>query len=80
MRHLARILAVAVTLIAVAYSTAIATPAVQNLIVHHPAVAGYVAAVTSVLAAVWRAWTERVAASTSDSSTNTTGAPGMGAK
>lgn len=62
MKHLRRILAVAVPLIAAAYSTALMTPAVTNFISSHPAVAIYLVSVAGVVHAIVKAFNDRSSA------------------
>lgn len=71
--HLKRAIVTAAVLVAVAYSTAVASPAVQSLIAHHPAVAGYVTAAVAVISAVWQAYRDRGGTQ----APNTTGSPAM---
>lgn len=54
MRHLLRILQVAVPVVIAAGSTALATPAVTNFLAAHPADAGYVLLVAGVLRAAYK--------------------------
>lgn len=60
MKHLARILAVAVPVIAAAATSALKTPALVNVLEHHPGAAGYVLLVAGLIRAAWKAYTDRV--------------------
>ena len=59
MKHLARILAVAVPVIAAAATSALKTPAIVNVLEHHPAAAAYVLLVAGAIRAAWKAYTDR---------------------
>lgn len=62
MKHLARILAVAVPVIAAAATSALKTPAIVNVLEHHPAAAAYVLLLAGLIRAGWKAYTDRAAA------------------
>lgn len=81
MKHLRRILVVAAGAVAVAYSTAIKTPVVTNLLDRHPLAAGYVGLVVAIAVAVYANVIEKNA--TADASTPapaSSGSTTMGAK
>ena len=59
MKHVARILGVAIPVLIAACSTALATPAVTNFLEQHPGAAAYVALAAGALRAAWKAYSER---------------------
>jgi hypothetical protein len=79
MKHLRRILEVAVAVIAVEYSTALRTPVVVNWLDGHPADAAYVSLGAGLLIAAYKAIRDQLAQPPADPPASN-GAPTMGAK
>jgi len=80
MKHLRRVIVIAAGAIAVAYSTAIATPAVTNLLERHTLAASYVGAAVAVIGAVYASVVEKRAVGDSSQAPASTGSQTMGAK
>ena len=76
MRHLAHVLAVAISIVAAAVPAALADPAVVSVIANHPVIAAYLPVVSGVIYALYRA----VKPSRVDAGIPSSGAPTMGAK
>lgn len=79
MKHLARILAVVVPVLAVVATSALKTPAVIDLLRRHPGAAGYVLIGGGIVHAAWQAYKDTRRENTA-TPPNQGGSASMGAK